>query len=70
MESRQDSLWLQGTRRYTRSVSNQEKEAKEKVSLKIGSVYNIICPVMDTWVCLWAIGLWASLWCTQYPWMI
>ncbi|XP_076804492.1 uncharacterized protein LOC143448569 [Clavelina lepadiformis] len=30
--SKHDSLWLQGTRRNTRSSSNHEKEAKEKVA--------------------------------------
>jgi len=41
MESRQDSLWY-GTRRYTRSVSNQEKEAKEKVyNLVVGWIFSL-----------------------------
>ena len=34
MESKQDSGWLQGTRRHTRSASNQEKEAK---------VFSLLC---------------------------
>lgn len=38
-----DALWLQGTRRNTRSSSNHEKEAKEKVGcIFLFEQYNIV----------------------------